>query len=105
VSGSDADEILARPGRRHGAGAVVGIGAGSDDRRIADTAPTLAGGAAGRGSRSDMALGVESDRSDRAIFILDLERADLLRLHLVKLPTTLWSREIVIRNLRQPSLL
>ena len=68
VGDADADEIFARAGRRDRAAAVVGIGAGADDRRIADPAPALAGEAAGRGRGGDMALLVERDRADRAVF-------------------------------------
>ena len=50
VRDADADEEFARAGARHRAGAIVGIGARADQRRIADPAPALAGDA--RRSRS-----------------------------------------------------
>ena len=56
VGDGGADEIFARAGGGDRAGAVVGIGAGADQRRVADPAPALAGEAAGRGRRGDMAV-------------------------------------------------
>ena len=56
VRGDGADEIFARAGRRDRRRAVVGIGAGADQRRIADPAPALGGQPAGRGRGGDMAV-------------------------------------------------
>ena len=56
VGDAGPDEIFAGAGGRDRAGAVVGKGAGADQRRIADPAPALAGQAAGRGRRGDMAV-------------------------------------------------
>ena len=53
---ADPNEHLARSRRGDGAGAVVGIGPGADDRRVADTVPALAGHPAGRGSGGNMAV-------------------------------------------------
>ena len=75
VGGDGADEIFARAGRRNRGGAVVGIGAGADQRRIADPAPALGGQPAGRGRDRDMAVDVDRDRSDRAVFDLVVEPA------------------------------
>ena len=74
VRGDGADEIFARAGRGDRGRAVVGIGAGADQRRIADPAPALGGQPAGRGGGRDMAVDVDRDRADRAIFDLVVER-------------------------------
>ena len=61
-----ADEVLAAAGRRNRAGRVVGIGAGADDRRIADAAPALVRHAARGGCGREVAIPVARDRADRA---------------------------------------
>ncbi len=61
-----ADEHLSVSGRRNRAAAVVGIGAGTDDRRIADALIALAGHAAGRGRRRQPPGVSERDRTDGA---------------------------------------
>ena len=68
VGGDGADEIFPRAGCRHGRRAVVGVGPGADQRRIADPAPALGGEAASRGRRRDMAVDVDRDGSDGAVF-------------------------------------
>ena len=75
VRGDGADEIFARAGRRHRRGSVVGISARADQRRIADPAPALGGQAAGRGRRRDMAVDIDRDRADGAVFDLVVEPA------------------------------
>src|SRR5204863_3806753 len=49
MGGDRADEILAVPGRRDRAHAVLGVGAGADDRGVPDTPRALVGHPAGRG--------------------------------------------------------
>ena len=62
-----ADELFAGAGARDGARAVVGVGAGADDRGVADAAPAL-GGEAARGRRGgEVAVAVEGDGADRAV--------------------------------------
>src|SRR3546814_6947688 len=48
-----------------------------------------------------MALAVERHRADRAVFKIDVEPADLLRLHFLKLAAALGRREIFGRRLLQ----
>ena len=69
VADAIAHEIFALAGARDGAAAIAGIGAGADDRRIADAAGGLVGVAAGRGRGREMALGVARDRADRAVLL------------------------------------
>ncbi len=59
-----ADEVLAMAGSADGAGAVVGIGAGADDRRIADATPLLVGHAAGRSACGEVAVTVQRHRAN-----------------------------------------
>src|SRR5579862_3314245 len=59
------DIELALAGARHRAG-LVRVGAGPDDRRIADAPVELIGDAAGGSGRGEMALGVEGHGADRA---------------------------------------
>ena len=75
VRGSGADEIFAGAGRGDRGRAVVGIGAGADQRRIADPAPALAGQPAGRGRGGDMAVRIDRNRANRAIFDVGVESA------------------------------
>ena len=53
------DEELPVAGGRDRAGAIVGVGAGADDGRVADAAPALVGHAAGRRGRRQVAVGVQ----------------------------------------------
>ena len=62
-----ADEELAGAGPRDGADAVAGIGAGADDRGIADPAFGLVVVAAGRSRGGEMTVGIERDGADRAV--------------------------------------
>ena len=52
-----------RAGRRF---VIVGVGAGADDRRVADAARPLVHGAAGRGAGGDVSLRVHRDGADGA---------------------------------------
>ena len=67
-----ADEVFAAAGRGDRAGRVVRVGAGADDRRVADAAPALVRHAAGRGRGGEVAVPVARDGADRA------EEADVL---------------------------
>src|SRR5580700_10003952 len=67
VRRAEADEKLAVSGRRHSAGRVVGIGAGTNNRAVAYASGQLAGHAAGRGRRGEIAVPVAGDRTDRAV--------------------------------------
>ena len=69
-----ANERFAKPGPGNRAGAIVGIGSGADDRRIADAPRQLAGIAAGRGRGGEIAFLVERHRADRAVMILQVPR-------------------------------
>ena len=61
-----ADEVFAVPGRRNRAARVARVCAGTDDGRIAHASPALAGHAAGRRGRRDVAVVVERYGADRA---------------------------------------
>ena len=63
-----AHEVLPFARSRHGAGRA-GVGAGPDDRRIADPAPPLVGQAAGRGPGGDPPLLVQGHGADRAVLL------------------------------------
>ena len=52
------DEVFAVAGAGDAGGAVVGIGAGTDDRRVADAAEAFAGHPAGGGTGGEVALGI-----------------------------------------------
>jgi hypothetical protein len=68
MRGSGPDEDLAEASGAYRGRAVVGIGAGTDQRRIADPAPALGGQPAGRRRGRNMAVTIERDRTDRPIF-------------------------------------
>jgi hypothetical protein len=61
-------QILARSGRRHRRGTVVGVSSGADQRRIADPAPVFAGDPAGRGRGGNVAAGIARDCADGPVF-------------------------------------
>ena len=63
--GIGADEIFAEAGAADGA-ALVGPGAGADDRRVADAAGSLGEDAAGGSGGGEVAVLVERDSADRA---------------------------------------
>ena len=98
MAGDSADEVLARPRRRHGTGAVVGIGAGPDQRRIADPAPALAGDAAGRRRRGEVPVRIAGDRANRAVFHRPVEYA----VRLAKLARALGRFEPRLVDLLEP---
>src|SRR3712207_6102867 len=77
MGGRIADEDLAVPGRRYGAGAVIRPRPGADDRAVADPAGGFRGHAARRRCSCEIATPVSSHRADRAV---------LARLVLVILP-------------------
>src|SRR5207237_2315040 len=64
--GAIADEELAVAGRRHSAGRVVGIGAGADDRTVADPARCFPCHPTGRGGGGEIALAITGDSTDGA---------------------------------------
>src|SRR5579875_645932 len=66
VSYGVTDEVFAPAGAGDGAGIVVGIGAGPNYRRVADTAGPLVGHAAGGGARRQIAIAVEGHGADSA---------------------------------------
>jgi hypothetical protein len=68
VGDAQPDEILARSGRRHRRGTVVGVSSGADQRRIADPAPVFAGDPAGRGRGGNVAAGIARDCADGPVF-------------------------------------
>jgi hypothetical protein len=101
-----ADEELARTRGGDGAGAVVGIGAGADDGRIADPAPALAGQPAGRGGGGGAAVPVDRDRADRAVFEVDVERLGIGALaEFLELTAALGDVKPLVGDLLQPILL
>src|SRR5713101_1985000 len=53
-------------GRRHCAGRIVGIGAGADNRTVADPAQGLAGHSAGRGGGSEIAFAISGNGTHRS---------------------------------------
>ena len=61
-----ADELLASPGAGDRGSLVVGVGAGADDRHVADAADPLVHRAAGRGGGRQVAVAVHGHRADRA---------------------------------------
>ena len=61
-----ADEVLPVPGGRDRADPVLRVGAGADDRRVADASGALVGHAAGGGRRGEIAGGVARHRPDGA---------------------------------------
>ena len=65
VPGDGADDGLAVAGGRDRA-ARVGVGAGPDQRRVADAARRLVAGAAGRGRGGEVARVIEGNRADGA---------------------------------------
>ena len=67
---ADADEEFAGAGGADAADAVLRVGAGADDGRIADAAPAFAGGAAGGGAGGDVAVRVERDDADGAELVI-----------------------------------
>ena len=95
VRHAGADEELARPGGRNRAGAIVGIVARADHRRIADPAPALAGQPAGGSGRGDVAFAVDRHRADGAVLEVDVEPAEVARLQFLQLPPPLGRREPV----------
>ena len=58
VGGHGAYEILAVPGRRDRAHAVLGVGPRADDRRVADAPGSLVGHPAGRGGGGEIAVAI-----------------------------------------------
>src|SRR5579872_1951964 len=66
VSRHGANEVLPVPGGRYRAYAVLGVGSGADDRRIADPPRPLVRHTAGRGGGGEIALDIECYRADRA---------------------------------------
>src|SRR3546814_11492493 len=95
MGGADTDVILARSGGGDGAAAIVGIGAGADDRRIADASPTLAGEAARRGRSGKIAVRVARHRADGTeMHVLVEDRARLRVQELLQLLPALLGAEI-----------
>src|SRR6185503_10708419 len=78
-----ADPEFADAGGRDGAALIVRVGAGADDRRVADTAEALVGQPAGRGAGCEVAVLVERHRADRAVMVLGLRRLLLFGCQLV----------------------
>ena len=62
----EADEVLADTGAGDGASVVVGVGAGADERRIADAAGEFGLHATGGGGGGEVAFGVAGDGADGA---------------------------------------
>ena len=102
VPGDGANEIFSRPSRRDGCRAVIGIGAGTDQRRIPDPAPLLGGQSAGRGRCRDMAVPVDRDRAYRSVLYVRVEAA--LRQQFVELAAALAGHEPAILDLLQAGL-
>src|SRR3546814_5508123 len=71
----DADVELAPAGPGHRA-TGVGVGAGTDDRRVADPAVALIGHPAGRGAGGQVALAVQGQGTDGAEVPGDLRRSE-----------------------------
>src|SRR5439155_356629 len=65
--GTVANKKFAVPGRRDRAGGIVGVGAGANDRAVADPARSLAGHPAGRGGGGEIAVAVPGDGADGAM--------------------------------------
>src|SRR3569623_2328192 len=99
MSGDGPNEILARTRRGDRGGAIVGIGTGADQRRIADPTPALRGQSAGRGRSRAMAIDIDGDRSDGSVLHFVIEPRP--REQFVELASPLRSFEPVVRDLLQ----
>src|SRR5512146_2301563 len=67
VRGNSAYEVFAMAGGRNGTDAILRIGSGPDDRRVADAPLALVRHAAGGGGRGEIAGRIERDRPDRPL--------------------------------------
>ncbi len=66
------DVLLAGSGAGHGTGAIIGVGAGSDDGGIADSTPALVGHAARRSARRQVSVLIEHRHPDGSLLLLGL---------------------------------
>jgi glutamate--cysteine ligase len=92
-----ADEKLAVAGRRDGAAVVRGVGACTDDGRVADAAPALRRHATGRGRGREVAMGVERDGADRADDLVGRGRGAAVQ-RFVELPLSSLRHEMTVRH-------
>src|SRR6267378_5914905 len=101
MSGHRADEILAVPGRRDRAHAVLGVGPGADDRRVPDASGALIGHPAGGGGSSQIAVAVQRHGSHRALRAGDQVRDALTALLGLELFLALRGAEVVVGDQRE----
>ena len=92
---ADADEIFAGAGRRDRAGAVVGIGAGADDRRIADPRPSAC--RSGRRSRSRRRHGRRCRRATAPTVPYFSSRVEMIG-RSARMQSSSWRRRSAVAN-------